>query len=249
MREIVLDTETTGLSFAEDRVVEIGCIELLDYLPTGRTLHIYVNPQREVPKKASDIHGLTYDFLKKYRTFKHAAPRLLDFIGNDPIIAHNASFDLGMLNGELRRLELPPLANPVIDTLLLARSVKKGGQHNLDALCKHFGIDNSHRVQHGALLDCEILAAVYLELRGGRQGKLELVKEVVELDDLRQQAGPRVFVPRLTEEELSRHRAFIATLGANSVWESWLNPPKPEPASLFADRAERIGSAPRADAA
>jgi DNA polymerase III subunit epsilon len=219
MREVVFDSETTGLSSVEDRVVEIGCVELIDHIPTGRTFHVHINPQRDMPKEAERIHGLSAEFLKRKPTFRRIVRRFLDFIGDDPLVAHNADFDVRMINAELARLELPPLANEIIDTLPLARTVKPGGKHNLDALCRHFKIDNSKRDIHGALVDSELLAAVYLELRGGRQSGLDLsivekVEECIAPDYSRRTPPP----PRITQAERDAHAAFVSSLGPNAVW-------------------------------
>ncbi len=176
MREIVLDTETTGLSPANgDRVVEIGCIELMDHLPTGEEFHTYINPERDMPTPAFEVHGLSQEFLSSHPVFSAVVEDFLVFIGNDPLIIHNASFDLGFLNAELaacKRAEIPE--SRAIDTLILARNKFPGAQASLDALCRRFGIDLSAREKHGALLDSHLLAEVYLELIGGRQHGLGL---------------------------------------------------------------------------
>jgi DNA polymerase-3 subunit epsilon len=229
-REVVFDTETTGLSETADRIVEIGAVELQDYLPTGRTFHAYVNPQMEVPQRAFEIHGLNYEFLKRHPTFKRVWPKFQEFVGDAPLIAHNAPYDFKMFKGELARLGLPPLANRMIDTLPMAKRAKPGGQHNLDVMCKFYGIDNSKRVLHGALLDSEILAEVYLHLNGGRQFGIELapVDEVVEA--VAGQYGLRSFRPRLTPAEREAHAGFIGSIGAKAIWNQYL--PKPEGADL-----------------
>lgn len=227
LREVVWDVETTGLSFSEDRVVEIGAVELIDLVPTGKTFHAYINPQMRMPMEAQKIHGLTTEFLKTKPTFTRVVHRFLRFIGDAPLVAHNADFDMGMLNAELRRLDMPPLDNPVVNTLKLAREVKKGGLHNLDALCRHFGIDNSKRDKHGALLDSEILAKVYMELRGGRQFGMELVTEKVsrpiEFETAAQR--PRPLPSRLTEDAIKAHQAFVETLGNTSLWARYMAEP------------------------
>ena len=167
-REIVLDTETTGLSPGEGhRVVEIGCVELINHVPTGQHLHIYLNPERDMPEEARRIHGLDDAFLADKPLFSAEAERFLDFVATDTLVIHNASFDVGFLNAELERVGRPALKNPIIDTVKLARDVNPGSRASLDALCKLYGIDNSRRTLHGALLDSEILADVYLELIGG----------------------------------------------------------------------------------
>ena len=179
MREIVLDTETTGLSPANgDRVVEIGCIELIDHLPTRKEFHVYINPQRDMPTPAFEVHDLSEEFLSGHPVFSAVVEDFLTFIGNDPLIIHNASFDLGFLNAELaacNRLGIPE--SHAIDTLVLARNKFPGAQASLDALCRRFGIDLSAREKHGALLDSHLLAEVYLELIGGRQHGLGLGKD------------------------------------------------------------------------
>ena len=219
MREVVWDVETTGLSFEEDRIVEIGCVEIVDILPTGRTFHVYINPQRPVPAQATKIHGLTYDFLKRKPTFARVVDKFLDFIGNAPLVAHNATFDTKMMNAELKRLGRPELANRMVDTLALSREVRKGkGKHTLDAICAEFKIDTTKRTKHGALLDSEILAAAYLELRGGKQHGFSLV--VVETKDeyAKPDYGPRPFTSRLTDAEIEAHIAFVETI-KNPIWD------------------------------
>src|SRR6187399_2320340 len=177
-REIVLDTETTGLSPATgDRVVEIGCVELINHIPTGRHLHLYINPERSMPEDAFRVHGLSDDFLRDKPKFADVAGRFVDFIADSTLVIHNAPFDMGFLNFELERIGRPSLGNPVVDTVMVARDRHPGARVSLDALCKHYGIDNSRRTLHGALLDSEILAEVYLELIGGRQVALALVAE------------------------------------------------------------------------
>ncbi len=176
MREIVLDTETTGFDPKKgDRIVEVGCVELVNLIPTGRIFHRYINPQRDVPKAAVDVHGLTEEFLKDHPTFLYIVDEFLDFIGDDPLVIHNAAFDMKFLNAELDRLCRPILPmNRAIDTLIMAREKFPGSPATLDALCKRFKIDLSARTKHGALLDAELLAEVYLEIRGGRQTQLGL---------------------------------------------------------------------------
>lgn len=223
MRTVVLDTETTGLDPVEDRIIEIGAIEMIDLRPTGRVLHHYVNPQRSVHPDATRIHGLTYDMLKRKPTFKRVAPLILEFLEGAEFVAHNASFDLSFLNAELARLEIEPLANPVVDTLALAREVKKGGKHSLDVLCRHFGIDVSKRTLHGALLDAQLLAEVYVELRGGKQITLSLpetdAEEITPVIDI--SSIPVFTQPLLTETEAAAHRAFVDG-GKLSIWASYL---------------------------
>lgn len=176
MREVVLDTETTGLDpEAGHRIVELACLELMHHVPTGRSFREYLNPERDMPEEAARIHGLTADFLADKPRFADVVEGFLDFLGESPLVIHNAQFDLGFLNAELRRLELPQLDSArAVDTVALARRRFPGAQVSLDALCRRFEIDNTARSFHGALLDCELLAEVYLELRGGRQPAFDL---------------------------------------------------------------------------
>ena len=176
MREIVLDTETTGLDPASGhRIVEIGCVELLNHVATGNTFHTYINPQRDMPAEAEAVHGLSIEFLSDKRLFADIVDGFIEFIGTSPVIAHNAMFDLGFINAELTAVDRPPLSTErAIDTVQIARRKFPGGQANLDALCRRFNIDLSARVKHGALLDAELLAEVYLELVGGREPGLGL---------------------------------------------------------------------------
>src|SRR5450755_3599050 len=178
MREIVLDTETTGLDPLQGhRLVEVGCIELLNRIPTGATFHSYLTPEREVPAEAFERHGLATEFLKDKPLFGDIADDFLSFIGDAPLVIHNASFDHGFLIAELKRVARPPLARErMVDTLLLARRRHPAGPNRLDDLCARYGISNAHRTKHGALLDAELLAEVYLELIGGRQASLVLVE-------------------------------------------------------------------------
>lgn len=225
MREIVFDTETTGLSpFSGDRIVEIGCVEIYNRIETGRHFHAYFNPERAMPADAEAVHGLTTNFLSDKPCFVERADDLIAFLEDSPLVAHNASFDFGFLNFELEKCGRAPVCmSRMVDTLTLARSRHPGAKHSLDALCMRFGIDRSHRVKHGALLDAQLLAQVYVELTGGRQIGLGLVADT---DRLQLDAGAgtvRVREPRLArphgadDEELARHRAFIAKL-ANPLW-------------------------------
>ena len=225
MREIVMDTETTGLDpQSGDRIVEIGGVELVNHLPTGRTYHQYINPERAMPKEAFEIHGLGDDFLRDYPVFSRIADEFLDFIGDAKLVIHNASFDMMFLNAELGWLGRPPLPmNQAIDTLEIARRKFPGAQASLDALCKRFGVDNSAREKHGALLDSEILAEVYLELLGGRQQGLTLaVGNRREGQTIQKNwtppPRPRALLPRITEEERAAHEAFVSELGDNAIW-------------------------------
>ena len=225
MREIVFDTETTGLNPAGgDRMVEIGCVEIFNRIETGRHFHAYFNPDREMPSEAEAVHGLTAIFLSDKPRFSERAGELLDFLEDSPLVAHNAGFDFGFLNFELQQCGRGPVCHSrMVDTLTLARSRHPGAKHSLDALCMRFGIDRSHRVKHGALLDAQLLAQVYVELTGGRQIGLGLVAETGSLNAIAQAAAIRVREPRPPRphfagaEELERHRAFITRL-VNPLW-------------------------------
>jgi len=225
MREIVFDTETTGLDPGSgDRMVEIGCIEIFNRIETGRTFHAYFNPEREMPFGAEAVHGLTTIFLSDKPLFSDKAEELLEFIGDAPLVAHNASFDFAFMNFELERCGRPPVSmSRMVDTLTLARTRHPGAKHSLDALCVRFGIDRSQRVKHGALLDAQLLAQVYVELTGGRQIGLGLVADTAAIH-VNPASGPVVTrEPRPARphfaavEELERHRAFIAKL-VNPLW-------------------------------
>jgi DNA polymerase-3 subunit epsilon len=225
MREIVLDTETTGLEPDQgDRIVEIGALELLNHVATGRTFHRYINPQRSMPQAAFEVHGLGDDFLRDKPLFAEIAEDFLAFIGEAPLVIHNASFDLRFLNAELGWLQMPPIPDHrVIDTLALARRRFPGAPASLDALCRRFGIDTSARTLHGALLDSEILAEVYLELIGGRQPDFGLSAAVaatgtVAGTEWRPRPRPRPLPSLLTEAEAEAHRRFVADLGEGALW-------------------------------
>lgn len=227
MREIVLDTETTGLDpFTGDRIVEIGAVELFNHVPTGRTYHQYINPERDMPKEAFDVHGISAEFLRDKPVFREIGAAFLEFCGDAQLVIHNASFDMKFLNAELgwAGMTTLPMAQ-ALDTLLIARKKFPGSPASLDALCRRFGIDNSAREKHGALLDSEILAEVYLELVGGRQPGLILEAGGAGQDAARR--GSEVWRPRprpqplpslLTEEEIVAHRAFIDAMGEKAVW-------------------------------
>lgn len=226
-REIVFDTETTGLSpLGGDRVVEIGCVEMANHVPTGRTFHVYINPERDMPEGAFAVHGLSTEFLSDKPVFAAIAADFVAFIGDARLVAHNAAFDMGFLNAELGRLGYPALAQErVVDTLALARKKHPFAPASLDALCQRYGIDNSRRIKHGALLDAEILADVYIELLGGRQAALGLGDIRTAQDGsapaiVTRQAWtrPEPLPPRLTDAELTAHAAFLATLGEQRVW-------------------------------
>ncbi|MGE4063921.1 MAG: DNA polymerase III subunit epsilon [Rhodospirillaceae bacterium] len=229
MREIVLDTETTGLDpLSGHRVVEIGCIELVNHMPTGNEFHIYLNPERDMPAEAEAVHGLSTAFLADKPVFSSLADDLLGFIGNSPIIAHNAGFDVGFLNAELRRIGKLPLASErTIDTVVLARRKFPGAQASLDALCRRFQIDLSERGKHGALLDAKLLAKVYLELVGGREPGLALAAGETSIQvsvadiQTRESRAPRPH--EASADELAAHAAFVAKL-KNPIWLREPNP-------------------------
>ena len=228
LREIVLDTETTGTDPAGDRIVEIGCVELLNYIPTGRTYHKYINPQRAMSQGAFNVHGLSDEFLADKPVFSAIAPEFMEFVRDARLVIHNAVFDVGFLNAELGRC-----GHPIFDparaacTLTLARRKHPGAANNLDALCARYGIDNSRRTKHGALLDAEILAEVYIELIGGRQADLGLAiaRDTSRRGDaaiiLPVQAR-RAPVSRLTDADREAHLAFVATLSAGALWRDYL---------------------------
>ena len=225
MREIALDTETTGLNpKSGHRVVEIGCVEMTNHIATGEVFHAYINPGRDMPEEAFRVHGLSEEFLKGHPSFDKVADDFLTFIGDAPLVIHNAAFDMGFLNWELENLGKAPLEmSRSIDTVQMARKKFPGAQANLDALCRRFGIDISDRQLHGALLDARLLADVYLELMGGRQTGLGLgVDEPTEVEpeiqiEKRQQREARVFAP--TTEELAAHAEFVDTL-KESLWKA-----------------------------
>ncbi|MCF1708216.1 DNA polymerase III subunit epsilon [Tabrizicola sp. J26] len=227
MREIVLDTETTGFEPSEGhRIVEIGAVELFNHLPTGRTYHQYINPQRMMPKEAFEVHGLGDDFLRDKPVFRSIAQDFLDFVGDARLVIHNAAFDIRFLNAELEWVGLPQISfDRAIDTLLMARQRFPGAPASLDALCRRFGVDNSAREKHGALLDSEILAEVYLELIGGRQPDLVLAPESSQgslspsTPVWRPRPRPQPLAQRLTEAEEKAHSAFVAALGDAAIWK------------------------------
>ena len=227
MREIVLDTETTGFDpETGDRLVEIGAVELVRHMPTGETYHQYINPERDVPESAVEVHGLTFDFLKDKPKFSAVAQDFLDFIGDAKLVIHNAAFDMKFLNAELRWLNMPQIDYArAIDTLEMARKKFPGSPASLDALCRRYGIDNSARTLHGALLDSEILAEVYLELIGGRQPDLVLASsgdpaagQTANGEAWKPQARPAPLPSRVTAEEAEAHADFVTKLGENALW-------------------------------
>ena len=228
MREIVFDTETTGLSPAGgDRIVEIGCVEMINRVETGREYHAYFHPERPMPSEAEAVHGLSDRFLSDKPLFRDKAQELIDFLGDAPLVAHNAGFDLGFLNHELELCGRDPVCmTRMVCTLVIARSRHPGAKHSLDALCSRFGVDRSQRVKHGALLDAQLLAQVYIELTGGRQIGLGLVADVSSTAS----AAPAAPIDRpvrsarphfASDEEIARHRAFIARL-KQPLWERFL---------------------------
>ena len=226
MREVVLDTETTGLDPLQGhRIVEIGAVELLNHIPTGKTYHTYINPERDVPREAEAVHGLSGAFLKDKPVFSKIADELLEFIEDTVLIIHNASFDVGFLNAELEFIKRPPiLYERIIDTLTLAKKRHPMGPNSLDALCKRYGIDIAKRTKHGALLDSELLAGVYLELIGGRQIALTLPKaenlRPLQINDTPLQAKRANTLPeRITREERERHAALVKSLGSAALWK------------------------------
>ncbi|EAU52354.1 putative DNA polymerase III, epsilon subunit and related 3'-5' exonuclease [alpha proteobacterium HTCC2255] len=226
MREIVWDTETTGFDpFAGDRIVEIGAVELNQHLPTGRVYHQYINPERDMPPGAFEVHGLSIDFLKDFPVFSNIARDFIDFVGDATLIAHNAKFDMKFINAELKNANLPQVPlNQSLDTLEIARKKFPGAQNSLDALCRRFNIDNSSRQKHGALLDSEILAEVYLELVGGRQPdfSLSLVgqSKLESTSDSSYAAlsRPKKLNSLVTDVEKKAHNDFIKSLCASAIW-------------------------------
>ena len=228
MREIVFDTETTGLSpLTGDRMVEIGCVELVNKVETGRTFHAYFNPRRSMPAGAEAVHGLSDAFLSDKPLFDHLAEDLLDFLGDCPLVAHNASFDFGFLNHELAQCGRPLVCmTRMVDTLAIARTRHPGAKHSLDALCSRYGVDRSVRIKHGALIDAQLLAQCYVELTGGRQIGFSLADSIIVEEKVEANAGigaaltiqfraPRPHAP--TEEELVAHAAFLNGI-ADPIW-------------------------------
>ena len=228
MRQIVLDTETTGLRPSEGhRVIEIAAIEIVNYLPTGNIYQQYINPQRDVPEASFKVHGLSYEFLKDKPLFENIINKFLEFVGNDPIIAHNVDFDVGFLNHELRECGLPTLKNKKIDTVTIAREKFPGQSVSLDALCKRLSIDNTQRERHSAVIDTELLAKVYIELLDARELSLDL--DVTKKQSSSQtsfdisQIQNRDLPNRLTDDEKIAHAKFIETLGDNAIWKKIKN--------------------------
>jgi len=243
MREIVIDTETTGLDpYLGHRLIEIGCVELVNRIPSGQVFHRYLNPERDIPAEVVAIHGIDNERVKSEKVFAEIAEELAAFLGDAALVAHNAMFDLGFLNAEMERCGKPLLGRErMIDTLLLARRKYPGGANRLDDLCVRYRIDNSHRTKHGALLDAELLAEVYVELIEARQASLVLV-ETAETGELRQGAAavrqrPTPLPPRLTPAERDAHRAFVKTLGNAAIWLSYLTLPAAADAAPAAQTA------------
>lgn len=225
MREIVLDTETTGFEPSQgDRIVEIGAVELLNHMPTGRTYHQYINPQRSMPKGAFEVHGLGDEFLSDKPLFKDIAQAFIDFVGDSQMVIHNASFDMKFLNAELKTVGRPELPmSQALDTLAIARKKFPGANASLDGLCRRFGIDNSSRTLHGALLDSEILAEVYLELLGGRQSGFVLAADTSAQttdggETWRPRPRPTALESKLTKEEAAAHETFVKDMGDGAIW-------------------------------
>jgi DNA polymerase-3 subunit epsilon len=232
MREIVLDTETTGLDpLRGDRLVEIGCVEMFNRMPTGQIFHRHINPEREMPAEAFAVHGLSTEFLRAKPLFAEVVDDFLEFIADAPLVIHNASFDVSFINAELDRIKRPPIARErLVDTLLLARRKHPGVSNRLDDLCSRYAIDNSRRTKHGALLDAELLAEVYIDLIGARQSQLVLASESREIRVGMSSEMPRrqrevALAPRVTDTDREAHRAFIATLGDKPIWNDFLAAP------------------------
>lgn len=232
MREIVFDTETTGFDpRTGDRVVEIGCVELVNHIVTGQTFHVYINPERTMPRAAFDVHGLSDEFLADKPKFAAIADDFLAFVEGARLVAHNAEFDFKFINAELARLGRPAIGlDRMVDTLALAKRKHPAGPNSLDALCSRYGIDNSRRDRHGALLDSELLAEVYVELIGGKQAALSLVSNAEDRSGARNgpSGGPRParvrpipLAPRISEAEAAAHAAFIAKMGEAALWRKY----------------------------
>lgn len=228
MREIILDTETTGLRPSEGhKVIEIAAIEVVDFIPTGKTYQQFINPKRDVPQISTDVHGLTYEFLMDKPAFQEIADSFINFIGDDPIVAHNVDFDVGFLNHELRECGLPTLKNKKIDTVTIAREKFPGQSVSLDALCKRLSIDNTQREKHSAVIDTELLAKVYIELLDARELSLDL--DITKKQSSSQtsfdisQIQNRDLPSRLTADEKTAHAKFIETLGDNAIWKKIKN--------------------------
>ena len=240
MRDIIFDTETTGLESRQDRIIEIGGVELINNFPSGKTLHLYISPgDRKVHPDALAVHGITDEFLKDKPGFAEVAQEILDFFEGARWIAHNATFDMGFINAEFERIGLPPIPQDrVVDTLSMARRKHPMGPNSLDALCRRYGIDNAHRTKHGALLDSELLAEVYIELIGGKQAAFSLdaqpqvamvQTETVAVTVVRRRERP--LASRLTDAEREAHRALVAGLGSGAIWLEAEPGYRPEPSA------------------
>ncbi|MGY4475250.1 DNA polymerase III subunit epsilon [Bradyrhizobium sp. USDA 3364] len=234
MREIVLDTETTGLDpLRGDRLVEIGCVEIFNRMPTGQTYHVYINPERDMPAEAFAVHGLSTEFLASKPLFNEVVDEFLAFIGDTPLVIHNASFDISFINAELDRIKRKVIAKDrLVDTLLLARRKHPGVSNRLDDLCSRYQIDNSRRTKHGALLDAELLAEVYIDLIGARQSQLILASETSDAregshSDMPRRQRETPLIARVSDADREAHRAFVATLGDKPIWNDYLPPPAP----------------------
>ncbi len=233
MREIILDTETTGLSPAQERLVEIGCVEMVNRIATGRTFHVYINPEKEVSAGAVAVHGLTGDFLADKPKFSEIYEEFLEFIADSPLVIHNAPFDMGFINMELKRVDRAPIPmDNVVDTLLIARRKHTGAGNRLDDLCTRYGIDNKHRTKHGALLDAEILSLVYVELMGGRQTQLDLSGQgtasqfTSNTPQSSQTMGaaqqrPAPLPARIQIDEIAAHVEFVSGMSEVAVWKRY----------------------------
>src|SRR6201994_2153607 len=228
MREIVLDTETTGLDpLRGDRLVEIGCVEIFTRMPTGQVFHRHINPERDMPAEAFAVHGLSSEFLANKPLFADVVEDFLTFIADAPLVIHNASFDVGFINAELDRIKRPAvLRERLVDTLLLARRKHPGVSNRLDDLCSRYAIDNSRRTKHGALLDAELLAEVYIDLIGARQSQLILAAEVSDArvggqGEMRRRQRGEPLAPRIGHEDRAAHREFVATLGDKPIWNDF----------------------------
>ena len=229
MREIVLDTETTGLDpLRGDRLVEIGCVEIFNRMPTGQSFHRHINPERDMPAEAFAVHGLSTEFLASKPLFSEVVDEFLEFLADAPLVIHNASFDISFINAELDRIKRPAIPRErLVDTLLLARRKHPGVSNRLDDLCSRYAIDNSRRTKHGALLDAELLAEVYVELIGARQAQLVLSQAAApghtigEPIIVRERLVPLVVA--ITDDDRAAHRAFIATLGDNAIWREYVS--------------------------
>lgn len=227
MREIVLDTETTGLDpLRGDRLVEIGCVEMVNRMPTGQTYHVYLNPERDMPQEAFAVHGLSSEFLADKPLFAAVVEDFLTFIGDAPLIIHNASFDIGFINAELDRIKRSAIPRDrLVDTLTLARRKHPGVSNRLDDLCSRYAIDNSRRTKHGALLDAELLAEVYIDLIGARQSQLILTETRVSFSTGQTDAPRRQretpLAPRVSEADAAAHAAFVATLSGTPIWNEF----------------------------